>query len=317
MTLTDLRYIVVLARELHFSRAAEKCFVSQPTLSAGVKKLEEELGVPLFERLNEIRLTPVGEQVVAQAEKVLAEAGLIKELADAGRDPLGAPIKLGAIFTIGPYLFPALIPKLRQAAPRMPLLIQENYTAKLTESLKAGDVDVIIIALPFVEPGIVTLPLYDEPFRVVIPESHGWRERERLAPEELAEESLLLLGAGNCFRDQVLQACPRPSALGGLQKTLEGSSLETIRYMVAGGIGITVLPSTAADILPRSQNLLAVKRFTAPEPARRVALAWRATFPRPQVIDVIRDAILSCALPGTAPVGQGDHVTVASCQDAP
>lgn len=319
MTLTDLRYIVVLARELHFSRAAEKCFVSQPTLSAGVKKLEEELGVPLFERGSEIRLTPVGERVVAQAEKVLAEAGLIKELADAGRDPLGTPLKLGAIFTIGPYLLPALIPKLRQAAPRMPLLIQENYTAKLAEALKAGDVDVIIIALPFVEPGILTMPLYDEPFRVVIPENHGWRERERLAPEELAEESLLLLGAGNCFRDQVLQACPRPltSAMGGLQKTLEGSSLETIRYMVAGGIGITVLPSTAADILPRSQNLLAVKRFTAPEPARRVALAWRATFPRQQVIDVIRDAILACDLPGTAPLGQGEHVTVAACQDAP
>lgn len=299
MTLTDLRYIVALAKELHFGRAAEKCFVSQPTLSVGVKKLEDELGVALFERGSEIRLTAVGARVVAQAEQVLAAADQIKELADAGRDPLGAPLRLGAIYTIGPYLLPALIPQLRQRAPRMALLIQENYTARLAQALKAGEVDVIVIALPFVEPGIVTLPLYDEVFRVVMPTGHPWCDRDAISAEALAEEPLLLLGAGNCFRDQVLQVCPRLSQSGGLQRTLEGSSLETIRHMVASGLGITVLPSSAADILPRSQSLLTVKPFAPPEPSRRIALAWRASFPRPQAIDVIRDSILACGLPGS------------------
>src|SRR5947199_1059207 len=167
MTLTELRYIVALARERHFGRAAEKCFVSQPTLSVAVKKLEDELGVVLFERGGtEVTATPVGSRVVEQAQRVLEEAAAIKNIAEQGKDELAAPLRFGAIYTIGPYLMPELIRLLHKSAPRMPLIIQENYTDRLAELLKSGDVDVITIALPFVQPGVLTQALYDEPFRV-------------------------------------------------------------------------------------------------------------------------------------------------------
>ena len=306
MTLTDLRYIVALARERHFGRAAERCFVAQPTLSVAVKKLEEELGIVIFERgVGDLRITPVGERIITQAERVLNEAAQVKELALAGKDALAGPLRLGAIYTIGPYLLPRLIPRMVQAAPNMPLFIEENFTVRLAEFIKAGEVDAIVVAAPFIEPGIVTKALYDEPFRVVMPASHPWSRREAIAPEELEQEKLLLLGAGNCFRDQVLQACPRDSGHGGtLQRTLEGSSLETIRHMVASGVGLTVLPSSAADGLERTNPLLAVKPFTTPEPSRRVVLAWRASFPRHQAIDALCQAIQACDLPGVTPVGQ-------------
>lgn len=301
MTLTDLRYIVALARERHFGRAAEKCHVSQPTLSVAVKKLEDELGVSLFERgSSELRVTPVGEQVVAQAERVLEEAAKVKELADQGRDPLVGPFRLGVIYTIGPYLLPRLIPILHRRAPRMPLLIQENYTARLTEALRRGDLDAIVISLPYAEAGLAVRPIYDEPFRVVVPASHSWAEEAAIPAQWLADDALLLLGAGNCFRDQVLAVCPRLTQTGGLQRTLEGSSLETIRHMVASGLGVTVLPSSAADPLPFSQPLLSVRPFAPPEPTRRVALAWRLSYPRHQAIDVLSAAVLESELPGTS-----------------
>lgn len=305
MTLTDLRYLVALARERHFGRAAERCHVSQPTLSVAIKKVEEELGVILFERsATEVKITESGRLIVLQAEKVLVEAAQIKEIAAAGKDPLAGALRLGVIYTIGPYLLPRLIPRIHQAAPRMPLIIQENYTARLAESLKRGELDVIIISLPFEEPGVVAQPIYDEPFRVLLPAHHPWTAQADIHPDQLATDELLLLSAGNCFRDQVLEVCPECRNVGGLQRTLEGSSLETIRLMVATGAGITVLPSSAADDLPGQNSLIAVRPFAAPEPSRRVALAWRVTYPRSGAIDVIRTAMLECDLPGTRPVGR-------------
>lgn len=304
MTLTDLRYIVALARERHFGRAAERCNVSQPTLSVAVKKLEEQLGVLLFERsAADVKLTTIGQRVVEQAERVLLEAQQIKEIAEAGKDPLAGPLRVGVIYTIAPYLLPGLIPLMRERAPKVPLLIQENYTGRLLESLKRGELDVVIAALPLEEPGIVAQPIYEEPFRVVMPTGHKWAEETTISASRLAEEPLLLLGAGNCFRDQVLEVCPRCATGGGssLQKSLEGSSLETIRHMVATGVGVTVLPSAAADVLPGSQNLVEVRPFAAPEPTRTVAIAWRVTYPRGGVIDTLRGAILEAALPGTRP----------------
>jgi len=310
MTLTDLRYVVALARERHFGRAADKCHVSQPTLSVAIKKLEDELGVVLFERsAAEVRVTGAGERIVAQAERVLEEAVRLRELAEQGKDPLAGPLRLGVIYTIGPYLLPRLIPILHESAPRMPLLIQENYTSRLTAELKRGELDVIVISLPYAEAGVVTQAVYDEPFRVVVPAAHPWRAEECISAERLAKEPVLLLGAGNCFRDQVLAVCPSLSQGGTLQRTLEGSSLETIRHMVASGSGITVLPSSAADPLPESQPLLSVRPFGDPEPMRRVALAWRTSFPRYQAIDALREAILSCALPGTRPAVPNAHRT--------
>lgn len=295
MTLTELRYITALARERHFGRAADRCSVSQPTLSVAVKKLEDELGVALFERnKQEIAVTPVGERVVEQAKRVLTEADQVKRIAKQGQDQLDGPLRLGAIFTIGPYLIPHLLPILNEQAPQMPLLIEESYTATLAEALKAGQLDLIIISLPFNEPGIVTLPIYREPFAAVLPSSHPWREQERLELRQMSAEPLLLLGPGHCFRDQVLEFCPecRQSPTGNdLQRTLEGSSLETIRHMVASGLGITILPCTAAGADRYAQRLLTIRRFQPPEPSRRVALAWRATFPRPKAVEAVRRAM--------------------------
>jgi len=299
MTLTELRYIVAVARERHFGRAASACYVSQPTLSVAIKKLEEELGVLLFERgAGDVAVTPTGRVVVEQAQRVLEEAARIKEIAQAGRDPLAGPIRVGAIYTIGPYLFPRLVPIVRKNAPTMQLIITENYTHVLATMLKQGEVDAIVVALPFVEQGVEVQPLYDEPFLVAMPQGHPFEKKKQVSADELEKESLLLLGAGHCFRDQVLDLCSKVNrSASGLQRTLEGGSLETIRQMVASGVGITVLPSSSVSPGSGAGGLIRVRPFSKPVPDRRVALAWRKSFPRPQAIQVLRDAILACDLP--------------------
>jgi len=300
MTLTELRYIVAVARERHFGHAAQACFVSQPTLSVAVKKLEEELGVTLFERgPGEVTVTPAGQRIVEQAQRVLEEASRIKDLAAAGRDPLAGPLGLGAIYTIGPYLLPKLIPILRRSAPAMQLHIQENFTHRLADSLKSGEVDVIVIALPFDEPGVETRAVYDEPFMVAIPKGHPWEGRKRITSEELTKESLLLLGEGHCFRDQVLEFCHtmRARERSPIARTVEGGSLETIRQMVAGGVGVTVLPSTSVNANSGANDLIRILPFARPVPSRRVGLAWRRSFPRPEAIEALRKAILTTNLP--------------------
>ena len=298
MTLTELRYIVAVARERHFGHAAEACFVSQPTLSVAVKKLEEELGVTLFERgPGEVTVTAGGHKIVEQAQRVLEEAARVREIAAAGRDPLVGPLRLGAIYTIGPYLLPKLVPIMRRTAPSMPLHIQENFTHNLSESLKNGEVDVIVIALPFDEPGIATRAVYDEPFLVAVPKGHDWQDRKRISADELTRESLLLLGEGHCFRDQVLDICNvvRAKERSSLARTVEGGSLETIRQMVASGVGVTVLPSTSIGA-GGTGDLIRILPFSRPAPTRRVGLAWRRSFPRPEAIEALRKAILACNL---------------------
>jgi len=301
MTLTELRYIVAVAREQHFGRAAQSCFVSQPTLSAAVKKLEQELGVDIFERSRqEITLTQVGELVVQQAQRVLEEAEKVKQISQLGKDQLRGSLRIGAIYTIGPYLFPYIIPELRKHAPHMPLVIEENFTARLREKLKSGQLDAVIIALPFDEHGVVTLPLYDEPFVAVLPSSHPLTQKDSLRIRDLARHNLLLLGEGHCFRDQVLEVCPECKGANisddAFNQTIEGSSIETIRHMVVSGIGITVLPCTAAGTDKYARRLLQIKRLKNPEPSRCVALAWRSSFPRPKAIEALRQAIISSEL---------------------
>ncbi len=301
MTLTELRYIVAVAQKRHFGQAAEACFVSQPTLSVAVRKLEDELGVSIFERgPNDITLTPIGAKIVDQAQRVLEQASSIKEIAQAGKDPLKGALRIGAIYTIGPYLFSHLIPILHERVPGMPVIVEENYTANLAARLKQGELDVIIVSEPFEGPGIVTQALYDEPFVVVIPGSHPWNSRDKISAQDIANDNLLLLSSGNCFRDQVLAACPdckqTTTSESGIQVVLEGSSLETIRHMVASGMGITILPCAAASVDRYSQNLLKIKRFHDPIPTRRVVLAWRKSFTRTEAIEALRQSILSCQL---------------------
>lgn len=308
MTLTELKYIVAVARERHFGRAAEACFVSQPTLSVAIKKLEDELNVLIFERgTSEVSVTPIGEQVVTQAQRVLEQTLAIKEIAKQGQDPLVGPLRLGVIYTIGPYLLPMLVKQMIKTVPQMPLMLQENFTLKLIELLKQGEIDVAIMALPFPETGLMVRPVYDEPFVVALPAGHPWERRKTIDARDLKQETMLLLGSGHCFRDHVLDVCPELMRFSqnadGIQKTFEGSSLETIRHMVASGVGITVLPRTSvqevcAQASGRDSSLLSYVPFAEPQPDRRVVLAWRKSFTRMPAIDAICDAVRMCELPG-------------------
>lgn len=301
MTLTELRYLVALDKERHFGRAAERAFVSQPTLSVAVRKLEDELGVAVFERnRGEARVTPIGRAIIDQAYRVLAEVDTLGAIATSGQDELEGTLRLGVIYTVGPYLLPHLIPTLREKAPAMPVVIEENFTHNLSQQLRANELDAIIVALPFSQPGLVTWPLYDEPFVVVLPQGHAWAERNAIQPNDLSGEELLLLGPGHCFRDQVLEACPDCREAEPEQQPRAGSSLETIRHMVASGLGITVLPQSSIEDTRDDQPLLATRPFAGDAPSRRIALVWRKSFPRPRAIATLQRAILECELHGVA-----------------
>lgn len=286
MNLNELRYAVALAREKHFGRAAERCAVTQPSLSVAIKKLEDELGIQLFERhRHEVRVTPVGLAVIAQAQRVLEETEKLRQLADPEVQQFGTPLRVGAIYTIGPYLFPALVTAARRLAPQLPLAIEENFTHLLSQRLRDGEVDAILIALPFAEPGVVVTPLYDETFEVLLPAGHPLANCRHIAPEALDDEHVLMLGEGHCVRDQVLSFCPH--IRGGAGAEVTSSSLETIRHMVAAGMGVSVLPQTACQSPFYGDDVLVSRPFTPPEPSRRVALAWRSSFPRTRAIDVL------------------------------
>ena len=298
MTLTELRYLVALSETGHFRKAADACNVSQPTLSIAIKKLEEELGVSLFERSrHQVSPTPTGERIIAQARTVLQEANNLVKLAELGKDPLGSVLSVGAIFTVGPYLFPRLVRRLHELAPQMPLYIEESYTAVLRGKLRRGELDAIFVALPFTETDVVTRSLYDEPFVVLLPEDHPLTADEAIDPAALAEHKVLLMGEGHCFRDQVLEACPglqdaiRAQTASG-QAVLEGSSLETLKHMVASGLGITVLPESAANVAQYEEDRLLVRPFAGTAPARTIALAWRVSYPRHQAIDILSEAVI-------------------------
>ena len=275
MTLTELKYIVMLAKEQHFGRAADACHVSQPTLSVAVKKLEEELGAAIFERSKSaVYITPLGQQIVEQAERVMEQANVIKELASSGQNQLKGPIKVGAIYTSG-----------------MPLNIEENLTENLRPKLRNGELDAIIVALPFREPDVVTQPIYEEEFVVLMPKDHNWTKLTHIETSQLSTDNLLILGKGHCFSDQVTEACPilNDADYDSARTVVNGSSLETIRYMVSSGLGVTVLPKSAATNI--NSELLEVRPFAHPAPKRTVALAWRASFPRPQAIDALSQSI--------------------------
>lgn len=303
MTLTELRYLVNLHKDRHFGHAAEHSFVSQPTLSVAIKKLEEQLGVALFERAHgEVRPTPVGERIVAQARRVLAEARLLEDMAHAGKDELSGPLRFGSIYTVAPYLLPHLVPVLRRRSPDMPLIIEENFTARLLEQLRDNEIDVACIAVPIEQHGLNVWPLYDEDFVVMLPVDHRWAAEQQIPARRLAEESLLLLGPGHCFREQVIQACPKcvdPDA--GSPRPQTGSSLETIRFMVAGGLGLTVLPRSSVENRPASETSMLVARpFAGKAPSRRIGLVWRKSFPRIKAVAALREAILQSGMQGVS-----------------
>ena len=312
MTLTELKYIVAVARERHFGRAAEACYVSQPTLSVAVKKLEEELDIKLFERsANEVSVTPLGEAVVRQAQSVLEQAAVIYEIAQRGKDPLNGALTLGVIYTIGPYLLPDLVRQMITHTPQMPLMLQENFTVKLLEMLRTGEIDCAILAEPFPDAGLAIAPLYDEPFMAVVPVDHPLAAQDQVTTEQLKQETMLLLGSGHCFRDHVLEVCPEfakfSSNAEGIRRSFEGSSLETIKHMVAAGMGVTLVPrlsvpKEAFAAKPRRKRdedaLVKYLPFAGDPPTRRVVLAWRRSFTRYEAIAALRNAIYACELAG-------------------
>ena len=330
MTLTELKYIVAVAREKHFGRAAESCHVSQPTLSVAIKKLEEELEVKLFERsANEVSVTALGEKIIRQAQSVLEQAAAIKEMARCGQDPVAGPLTLGVIYTIAPYLLPELVRQSIERTPQMPLILQENFTIKLLEMLRTGEIDCAVLAEPFPDTGLAVAPLYDEPFFAALPNKHPLAAQDSVSAEQLKNETMLLLGAGHCFRDHVLQVCPEFARYGnhsnssanssgnshsdGIRKAFEGSSLETIKHMVAAGMGVTLVPRLAVPreaLLPDTRRrqsdenhicyLPIREKNHSPPPLRRVVLAWRRSFTRYEAIAALRNAIYACELPGVA-----------------
>lgn len=324
MTLTELKYIVAVARERHFGKGAEACHVSQPTLSVAIKKLEDELQVKLFERnANEITVTPLGEEIVRQAQSVLEQADSIREIARRGKDPLAGALRLGVIYTIGPYLLPDLVRQIIERTPQMPLILQENFTVKLLEELRTGEIDCAVLAEPFPDTNLAVAPLYDEPFMAAVPSGHALAARTSVTAEELKNETMLLLGTGHCFRDHVLEVCPEfahfSSSAEGISKSFEGSSLETIKHMVAAGMGVTLVPRLGVSreaLREQAQAQTVSKRktkgmeeppsfikylpFDGHIPTRRVVLVWRRSFTRYEAIAALRNAIYACELPGVA-----------------
>ena len=312
MTLTELKYIVAVARERHFGKAADACFVSQPTLSVAVKKLEDELELKIFERsANEVSVTPLGDEIVRQAQSVLEQASAIRDIAKRGKDPLAGALKLGVIYTIGPYLLPDLVRQMIKHTPQMPLMLQENFTVKLLEMLRTGEIDCAILAEPFPDTGLALAQLYDEPFFAAVPTTHQLAKQTTVSTEDLKQETMLLLGTGHCFRDHVLEVCPEfarfSSNAEGIRKSFEGSSLETIRHMVAAGMGVTLvprlsIPEEAMRAKPARKKaedaLVKYLPFEGDPPTRRVVLAWRRSFTRYEAIAALRNAIYACELPG-------------------
>ena len=300
MTLNELRYIVAVAEHRHFRKAARSCNISQPTLSVAIRKFEEENGITLFERRNkDILITPIGERIVEIARDILNRTDEIRQLARASQDSLQTELRLGAIYTIGPYLLPTFIHQLRQHHPTLPLLVEEAYTADLLQKLNNGQLDLAIASLPIEDPHLHIAPLYREPFVAALAKDHPLRNETHITTEHLKQENILILGAGHCFRDQVIEAYPFLLRHDNtLQRTLEGSSLETLLYMVASGVGMTILPCTAV----RSVNEdIIIRPLAPPVPERTVALLWRRSFPRKKALKAVLDTLKNIHLPCTLP----------------
>ncbi len=290
MTLIELRYLVTLAQTQHFGRAAELCNISQSALSMAVRKLESDLGVLLFERSKSgIRSTEMGEKIIAQAARVVAQADSITALAAADKDQLAGELKLGALFTLGPYLLPQLIPSLKLIANQLSLHCYEGYNSDLRQKLRSGELDAILISQPFTEADILTQEIYSEPLQLVMPPNHALAAKKMVSVDDLKGQTFLLLSEKQCLRQQMLEAFPAAQ-----DNSIECSSLDTLRHMIALGLGISILPSSAtSSALFSSQSL--VTRPLKDQPKRKISLAWRASFPRHKAIDAVRRAIQACS----------------------
>lgn len=288
-SLNQIRYFLALAQEKHFGKAASRSFISQPTLSSAIKKLEHQLDVQLFERghRQEVKLTDAGLALIPQAQQLLDQAENFQRLSQSQTSALQQPFRLGVIYSVAPYLLPGFIPQAKKQAPDMPLLIEENYTHNLRTLLLNGDLDAAIIALPFHEPGIETYTLYEEAFCGIVPANHHLASRKRIKRSDLDAEELLLLGPGHCFREQVIAACPQCVYENDMKEMFQGGSLETIVQMVASGAGVSILPERCAQ-QHEHNPLLKILKIENPKPYRQIALSWRSSSPKKEAIELIK-----------------------------
>jgi LysR family hydrogen peroxide-inducible transcriptional activator len=286
LKLKDLRYLVAVADTRHFGRAAERCFVSQPTLSTQLKKLEEYLGVQLIERQpKRVALTAAGEAIVARARRILEASDELVTLARSHRDPLAGVLRIAMLPTIGPYLLPRVARDIRKALPRLDLRLYEYPTAAMLAKLRAGEIDLGILALPVDLDGLEARDLYAEPFMVAVPATHPLAKRETIRVQDLQGETLLLLEDGHCLRDQALEVC---SQVGMHEKQdFRATSLETLRQMVATGAGVTLLPELATQGAYRQARGVVVRPFARPAPVRRIGAVWRKTSARHAAIEAV------------------------------
>jgi len=290
LKLKDLRYLVAVADTRHFGRAAAKCFVSQPTLSAQLRKLEQDLGVQLIERQpRRVSLTPAGEEVTRHARQMLETGEAIVTLAQTRRDPLAGQLRLALLPTIGPYLLPQVALKLRKALPRLELMLYEYQTAPMLEHLHAGEIDVGLLALPVNDEALASRELYEEPFVLALPESHRLAARAQVRVDDLDGETLLLLEDGHCLRDQALEICARSNVHE--KQDFRATSIETLRQMVAAGVGITLLPALASRGAYAHARGIAIREFARPIPSRRIGVVWRKSSARLSAIGALIDQI--------------------------
>lgn len=282
VTMSELRYVVALSDERHFGRAAQACNVAQPTLSAAVKKIETTLKTQIFERSSKsVLVTPLGAEIVAEARRVLDAMDRIGDLASHAREPLAGPLRLGVIPTMGPYLLPWLVPPLRQAYPRLVLVLHEVKTSDMAEALAHNRLDAGILALPLPVTGLSSSALFEEPFLFVTPIGHALSRKAAVTESDLEDERVLLLDEGHCLRDQALAICRKAGAdADSSNGNFRATSIETLRHMVGAGMGSTLLPALAIAPDEESRSHVAVRPFVAPKPGRKMVLAWRKTHPR-------------------------------------
>ncbi|HEY4340520.1 MAG TPA: LysR substrate-binding domain-containing protein [Steroidobacteraceae bacterium] len=292
--LKDLRYLVTLADTGHFGHAAERCFVSQPTLSAQLKKLEDYLGVKLIERQpRRATLTQAGEQIVARARVILGASDEVVTIAQTYRDPLAGRLKVAMIPTVGPYVLPQVAPAVRREMPRLDLLLFEYQTAAILEKVHGGEIDVGVLALPVEHEGLATRRLYDEDFNVALPEHHRLAKQATVRIADLADESLLLLEEGHCLRDQALEVCNRISIHE--RQDFRATSLETLRQMVAAGAGVTLMPQLASRGAYGNARGVVIRPLVRPTPHRQIGAVWRKSSARLAAIAAFCDVLVKHA----------------------
>lgn len=300
MNLRDLKYIVAVAETHHFGKAAERCFVSQPTLSGQIKKLEEELGVDIFERTNRsVEVTPIGETILSHARLILEQADVIQQLARAHQDPLSGPLRVGAIPTLSPYLMPLILMPLKKQHPQMKLVLSEELTDTLLERLRNHEVDAALLATPVEEQGLVSIPLFDEPFWVAYPRKHEFYTKEKITLRDLRDENLLLLAEGHCLARQAMDVCHIQQRQNqGEMADLRASSLETLIQLVRAGFGITLVPALAMRGSWTTGSGVIAQPLSVADASRRVSLVYRHSFPRVAALQAFARIILD-NLPNT------------------